>query len=320
MNEIGRKIVDKLIELYGSADFKIAFLPYKRSMWNSMESVYEECKTSGIDAHCMPIPYIRMKEGHQGDYLDTDKFLFGDIAEPVECLDDLNPDFIAIHYQYEDKNRVTNMLPKYFTKALKDRYNCKIVYLPYGIGSGKGGFAIQPGCRYVDYAFLEDQNNADRFIAAWLTQGVNFSGRVFAFGSPKFDAAHKTIEKIVPDEWADIIKDKSVTLIVNSLGAYLSNPYQRIILYTQAAKNEINIGNAVIFRPHPLLRTTIKSMRPETGWRYEQMCREFKELGVIVDESEYLERAMSAADILVSDPSSVLAMWRDTGKPWRELV
>ena len=46
------------------------------------------------------------------------------------------------------------------------------------------------------------------------------------------------------------------------------------------------------------------------------MIDEFKHLGVIVDESEYLERAMAASDRLITDPSSVLAMWKQTGKPW----
>ena len=50
MNEIGKRIADKLAEIHGSRDFSIAFLPYKRSMWNSMESVYTECWSSGARA------------------------------------------------------------------------------------------------------------------------------------------------------------------------------------------------------------------------------------------------------------------------------
>ena len=317
MNEIGRRIVDKLIELHGSKDFSIAFLPYKRSMWNSMQSVYEECKASGIDAHCYPIPYIRMKEGKQPDFVDTDFCLFGNIAERIEDLQ--HADYIAIHYQYEDHNKVTNMLPQYFTKALKEKYQCKIIFLPYGIGSGNGWFSLQPGCKDIDYAFLEDENNAERFIAGWLTQGVDFNGRVFALGSPKLDALTKPSEKI-PDEWKSIIGRRSVTLVINSLSSFLMDPFVRILVYRDCIRTEIDKGHAVIFRPHPLLRTTIKSMVPISEQHYERFLKDIKAMGsVIVDESEYLERAAGIADRLIGDCSSVIPMWAETGKPYEVL-
>lgn len=314
MNEIGRKITDKLIEIHGSADFSIAFLPYKRSMWNSMQSVYEECIASGIDAHVYPIPYLRMKENKQPDYIDSDFELFGDIAERIEELTEV--DYAAIHYQYEDHNKVTNMLPKYFTKAIKDRYHCKIIFLPYGIYGNQQRYSLQPGCRDIDYAFLESDDAANLFISGWQTQDVDFSGRIFSYGSPKLDIARKC-SKQIPDGWSDRIGNRPVTLVCNSLGPYLEDPYQHILLYTVTVKEEVDKGSAVIFRPHPLLTTTIKSMVPGTEWRYIQMLNEFRAMShVIVDESEYLERAMAAADKLISDPSSVIPMWRATGRPW----
>ena len=313
MNEIGRKITDKLIELHGSKDFTIAFLPYKRSMWNSMESVYEECRASGIDAHCYPIPYIRMKENKEPDYIDTDYDLFGKIAEPIETLTD--PDYIAIHYQYEDHNKVTNMLPEYFTKALKDRYHCKIVFLPYGIYGGQMRYSLQPGCRHVDYAFLESADAVSLFISGWQTQGVDFTGRVFSFGSPKLDAMGKLKRKI-PEEWEDIIGNSSVTLICNSLGPFLTEPFRHLTMYHQHICEEIREGRAVIFRPHPLLRTTMKSMMPGMEQDYDAFIAwAHKQEGVIVDESEYLERAFGIADRMISDVSSVIPMWQMTGKP-----
>ena len=315
-NEIGRKITEKLIELHGSANFKIAFLPYKRSMWNSMESVYEECKAAGADAHCYPIPYLRMKENKEPDYLDSDFSLFGDIAEPIETLD--RADYVAIHYQYEDNNFVTNMIPKYFTDALKERYHAKVVYLPYGIGSSTGAFAIQPGCRHIDYAFLENEECAERFIAGWKTQGIDFTGRVFGFGSAKLDVARALPDKLIPEEWSEQLGDRTVILICNSLGPFLTDPYRRMDAYEAHLIRELYEGHAVIFRPHPLLWTTIKSMRPDTAERYNNFIRESKMRDhVIVDESEYLERAIAASDRLIADPTSVILMWRETGKPYK---
>ena len=316
MNKIGRKITEKLIELYGSNNFKIAFLPYKRSMWNSMASVYEECKAAGADAHCYPIPYLRMKENKEPDYLDSDFSLFGNIAEPIETLD--RADFVAIHYQYEDNNFVTNMIPKYFTDALKERYHAKVVYLPYGIGSSTGAFAIQPGCRHIDYAFLENEDCAERFVAGWLTQGIDFTGRVFGFGSAKLDVARSLSEKVIPAEWMEQLKDRTVVLICNSLGPFLNDPFRHIDEYERYIIRELYEEHSVIFRPHPLLRQTIRSMRPDTEERYNNFIRESKMRDhVIIDESEYLERAIEASDRLIADPTSVIAMWRETGKPYK---
>ena len=313
MNEIGRRITDKLIEIHGSTDFSIAFLPYKRSMWNSMESVYEECKASGAEVHCMPIPYKCLKENKELDFVTSDFALFGDIAEPIEMLTDV--DYIAIHYQYEDHNKVTGMLPQYFTKALKDKYNCKIIFLPYGVGMGSGHFALQPGCRYVDYAFLEDENNAERFIAGWLTQGIDFNGRCFGYGSAKLDAAVKG-EKVIPSEWLFHLEDKSVTLVCNSLGPFLTDPITRLNLYQNTIAHELEQGRAVIFRPHPLLRQTIKSMVPDMMELYNSLLLWMSmQRNVVVDESEYLERAIAISNRMISDPSSVLTMYHTTGKP-----
>ena len=317
MNEIGRKIVDKLIEINGSTNFSIAFLPYKRSMWNSMQSVYEECIASGIDAHVYPIPYLRMKENRQPDYLDTDFALFGDIAERIETLE--HADYIAIHYQYEDHNRVTNMLPKYFTKALKDRYHAKIIFLPYGIYGNKQTYSLQPGCRDVDYAFMESPEAEQLFISGWLTQGVDFTGRCFGYGSAKLDLCRDLL-KVIPPEWEERISDRSVTLLCNSLGPFLADPYRKIGEYEDIVNQELEKNHTVIFRPHPLLRTTIKSMRPDTDHYYHKLLRNLEQhFHVIIDESEYLERAMAAADYLISDPSSVIPMWMVTGREYRIL-
>ena len=319
MNEIGKRIADKLAEIHGSRDFSIAFLPYKRSMWNSMESVYEELLTSGVDAHCIPIPYIRMKMNYQIDKIDSDYELFGDFAEPTANLETMDPDYVVIHYQYENNNLVTKMLPEYHTRAMKKRLKCKVIFIPYGycIGAENRQFVIQPGLREVDYAFIEAEENVGPFIEEWNNFGIDFTGRVWGLGSPKLDAFTK-IHEDIPEEWIDKVDGRSISLVTTSLGPFLSNPDNRIVKYKKAVHEEEDKGNAVIFRPHPLLRTTINSMRPEKLGDYISMMVEFRDMDhVIVDESEFLERAVGISDRLVSDVSSLVPMWQQTGKPFR---
>ena len=303
MNEIGRKIADKLIEIHGSADFKIAFLPYKRSMWNCMESVYEECQKSGAAAYCIPIPYFRIVQG-EVEALDSDRKLF-DNGRSISFLEQNIFDFVVIHYPYDDKNKVTRMCSAFYTAELR-KYG-KVVYIPYSCTNLRQLW-VQPGIANVDYAFLSSEDAAKSFIEEWKTLGVDFSGRAFGFGSPKMDA----IAKLEQGKGEYL-----TTLVINSLAPYLSNPFERIKLYQHHITNEIGRGRRVIFRPHPLLRQTIKSMRPdtmETSERFLRWC-EMRDL-VEIDETEYLEEALEQADYLISDPSSVLEMWASTGREY----
>ena len=316
MNEIGRKITDKLIEIHGSTDFSIAFLPYKRSMWNSMQSVYEECKAAGVEVHCMPIEYICFKENKRVDYIATDYNLFGDIAEPIDSLE--HADYIAIQYPYDNENFVTSMFPQYYTKALKEKYNAKIIYLPYGTGMGQRHFSLHAGCRDIDYAFMEDQANADLFVSLWKENGVDFTGRVFALGSAKLDMA-RDLPRITPPEWYETLHDRKVVLITTSLGPFIHDPVRKIELYEKHVREEAaKPMQAVIFRPHPLMWNTIRSLLPTLENKYIQMLATIRDTKhVKVDNSEYLERAMAASDYLITDPSSVLDMWIATGKPYK---
>ena len=107
------------------------------------------------------------------------------------------------------------------------------------------------------------------------------------------------------------------TLVINSLGPYLMAPFERLRLYQHHISNEIGRGRHVIFRPHPLLRQTIKSMRPDTMAAYEKFIAWCETRDhVEVDDSEYLEEALEQADYLISDPSSVLEMWASTGREY----
>ena len=65
--------------------------------------------------------------------------------------------------------------------------------------------------------------------------------------------------------------------------------------------------------------SSIKTMVPESEPYWDFLLKELSALGVIVDESEYLERAMLASDYLISDPSSVVIMWEETGKPYTKI-
>lgn len=298
MNEIGKNITDKLIEIHGSADFVIGFLPYKRSMWNSMTSVYEECRKAGAVAYILPLPYYLMPDKQ----IVNEQDLFSEEGTlDISMIQKISFDYLVIHYPYDGNNKVTSMLPEYYTAQLRN-YG-KVIFIPYSCSPGIFT-RLHSGLANIDYAFLRSEEECEVFIAEWAKHGVDFSGRVFGYGSPKMDAMQKC-------------SCGSATLVINSLAPYLYAPFVRIDAYRKVITNEIERGRKVIFRPHPLLRQTIKSMRPDTAEAYSEFIKWCNEQeNVIVDETENLEQALEEADYLISDPSSVLEMWMSTGREY----
>ena len=85
--------------------------------------------------------------------------------------------------------------------------------------------------------------------------------------------------------------------------------YQRecvVIFYEN--KDEV----ALLWRPHPLLMSTIESMRPELRERFTRVIRKYKDEGWgIYDESAELDRAISVSDGYYGDMSSVLHLCKE---------
>ena len=239
MNEIGRRITEKLIEIHGHKDFVIGFLPYKLSMWNSMASVYEECRKAGAVAYILPLPYYLMPDKE----IICEKELFPEEGTlDISMIQKISFDYLVIHYPYDGNNRVTSMLPEYYTAQLRN-YG-KVIFIPYSCTPGIFT-RLHSGLANIDYAFLCSEGERDAFIAEWKAHGVDFSGRVFGYGSPKMDA----IAKLEQGKGQYL-----TTLVINSLGPFLSAPVRRLELYRHHISNEIGRGRRVIFRPHPLLR------------------------------------------------------------------
>jgi hypothetical protein len=113
----------------------IYFLPYKSSMWDSLESVYLAAKDDpSCEAYVMPIPYYdRNPDGSLGKM----HYEAGQFPADIPVVDyrqvDLQavcPDIIYIHNPYDYANYVTTIAPEYYAEQLKKL--CKLlVYIPY---------------------------------------------------------------------------------------------------------------------------------------------------------------------------------------------
>lgn len=111
---------------------------------------------------------------------------------------------------------------------------------------------------------------------------------------------------------------RKVIFYNTSIGAFLQHGEKmlkkmRDVFQTFEQEKE-NI--TLLWRPHPLLPTTIKSMRPELYEEYEKIMEEYRagDWG-IYDDSADLNRAIAVSDAYYGDPSSVVELFKEVGKP-----
>ena len=73
---------------------------------------------------------------------------------------------------------------------------------------------------------------------------------------------------------------------------------------------------ALLWRPHPLYETTMKSMRPELLEEYICIVKKYCEEGWgIYDDTADLNRAIALSDAYYGDWSSVVELYKVTNKP-----
>ena len=72
----------------------------------------------------------------------------------------------------------------------------------------------------------------------------------------------------------------------------------------------------LLWRPHPLIPNTIKSMRPQLWEMYKIIVDEYRQAGWgIYDDTADMDRAVLLSDAYYGDQSSVIYVYKKTGKP-----
>ena len=307
------------------------FLPYKASMWDSLESIWIAAnKNENIEALVMPIPYFdRKPDGTVGQgHYEGDSF-----PSNVPIVDwrkykipDERPDYIFIHYPYDENNFVTMIHPDYFADELK-KYTEKLIYVPYFVlpGTYKDEFALTKAVIYADYSIVQNEDTRQKYIKTLKEFNDDFSkiaweNRIIALGSPKIDKVVKVCsqeERIIP-EWEKIIGDRkviflntNVSLILNNDDSFIEN-INRMFEIFERHKGEY----AVIWREHPLTMSTIDSMRPNLKEHYLEMQKLFQEkkIGVLdFNPDPYL--AIRRSDCYFGSGGSLIVVYGATGKP-----
>lgn len=300
----------------------LVFFPYKASMWDCMETIWRAAQNDpDCNAVVIPIPYFDLNpdgtfaERHYEadllpDYVPLVSFQDYDIKKE-------HPDIIYIHNPYDNYNRVTSVHPDFYSARLKENSDM-LVYVPYF--STGGGMP-------ESHKFLPSYHNVDRIIVESEQMAKDVSEEIpkeklLVAGSPKVERVrwmetHKD-QVDFPEEWKKKAEGKKVLLYNISITGLLHSG-EKILDKMEEVFQTVSAHEKTIllWRPHPLLEATLRSMRPELQERYQRLMRWFKKKNIgILDNTPDPDLAVAFADAYIGEnSSSIVDLFRAVDKP-----
>lgn len=329
----------------------VVFLPYKASMWDSLESVWKAADADPeCDAYVIPIPYFDKnpdgsfrEEHYEGDQYP--KYV------PITRYDEFDleaykPDVIYIHNPYDEHNHVTSVHPYFYCKNLRN-FTDKLVYIPYFVLNeiepddqaaidGMKHFCFMPGTIYADQVILQSEKMRQIYINEYMkaAKEMGLGGehvdrkflekKFLGTGSPKIDKVLNTKKEDldIPEEWLKIIEKpdgswKKIVFYNTSVSALLHHSEKMLqkmeSVFEVFKENQDEV--VLLWRPHPLIQPTIESMRPQLWEAYREIRdRYIAEGWGIYDDSADMDRAVILSDAYYGDGSSVVELCQTVGK------
>lgn len=326
---------------------EIVFLPYKASMWDSLESVWKAAdEDENTDAYVIPIPYYEKnpdgsfrEEHYEGemypDYVPVTHFHEYDFINR-------HPDIIFIHNPYDEFNLITSVHPFFYSKKL-NQYTDQLVYIPYFLLKEPDvddwrsydnikGFCITSGVLNADKVIVQSENMRQIYVnmLSEFMKGDKWGRsywekKILGLGSPKADRVRNVRRDglEIPEDWLKIIRKsngsrKKIVLYNISINNLLQFSEQLL----EKIRNVLNVFKeredevALLWRPHPLIKAAIESMRPQLGYEYQTLVDQYRtDNWGIYDDTPDLDRAIVISDAYYGDESSVVQLCGEVSVP-----
>lgn len=331
---------------------EVVFLPYKAAMWDSLESVWQAAwEDENCDAYVIPIPYYdknpdgSFREMHYEadqypDYVPVTRYDAFDFAAH-------QPDVIYIHNAYDNWNLVTSVHPHFFSGNLK-QYTNTLVYIPYFVLDEVDPnneqmvekirhFCFMPGIINADKVIVQSEDMKQIYVNEYLkaAKAHGLQGRhldrtyleqkFLGLGSPKYDRVLSTQreEFDIPKEWQKVIQKpdgsrKKIIMYNTGIAALLTHNEKWVDKIADVLKvfKENQDETVLLWRPHPLIESTMQSMRPDILRKYTAIKEQYIAEGWgIYDDTADVDRAVVLSDAYYGDGSSVVQLYQQTGKP-----
>lgn len=308
---------------------EILFLPYKASMWDSLESIWLAAREDeSCDVYVMPIPYCDRNPNGAAANWYCESGLFPGYVPLVDYrhydIAERRPDVIYIHNPYDGCNLVTSVDSHYYSHELK-KHTAMLVYVPYFISGKEWPEAhVQLACyQYMDKMIVPREDMRIRaeqgqLLDSCLSDYIPAKTLV-PLGSPKADRVFFCEKnKKIPVAWKKNIRGKKVILYNISLSSVLrfgEKALQKMKYIFDCFVGKTDV--VLLWRPHPLMEATLKSMRPELYREYKILETEFinKRIGIL-DNTPDITMAVAIADAYLGEASSsVIHLFGIAGKP-----
>ena len=315
--------------------YKVVFMPYKASMWDSLESVWMAAdKDERCEAIVVPITYYELDSNRNPVKKVNERDEFPKYVPVVNDeeydLETDRPDIIYIHNPYDDTNLVTRVEGKYYSWNLK-KYCEKLVYIPYYKWvDGVSSTIFKPAMYYADYTVQCSDDAVKRCIEASpeyaKVLGMEnvevrnaMEEKLINLGCPKVDKVSSLNEKMaeMPKEWKNNILESRVNVLYNTtIDEILKSKSLGKIRETLNYFKRNTQRSFVIWRPHPLFRQTLVSMLPSLVDEYDEIVDGFTscEYGIL-DTNANMYYAMFWSDMYYGfNTSSMTELYKYTGK------
>ena len=312
--------------------YRVLFLPYKYSMWDCLESIFEAAKEDeNCEAYVMPIPYYdKDQEGNFTEMHDESESYpddVGIISWKNNQIDEIDPDIIFIHNPYDGNNLVTSIHPDYYTNKLV-RNDRVVIYVPYYVSytDDEGISVFMGGAEYyTDYVIVQSEWYKEKFELEMLKHNILNDGNKFiVLGNPKYDKIRSLNKYEYPlrDDWKEKLLDasgnKKFTVLLDTTFEVLTKGRGKTLKKVEEVIGffEKQKDFALIWRPHPLIKPTLRNMCPELIPTYVKLVDRCKNLdNCIFDDTNDMNTAMAWSDAFMGKYGSMIELYRVTKKP-----
>ena len=190
-------------------------------------------------------------------------------------------------------------------------------------------FVTTPAVVNADKVIVQSENMRQAYVKAMvMVTGEHTRGyweeKILGLGSPKIDKVMATRKEDVevPEAWRKVIEKedgswKKIIFYNTSVSALLNHNEKMMAKIKDVLQvfKENQEDVALLWRPHPLIDATIKSVRPWLWEEYREIVETYRAEGWgIYDDTADMDRAVALSDGYYGDPSSIVQLYQETGK------
>lgn len=302
------RIIEYLHNVFGKKGLRILFMPYKKDMWDALEPVYLEALKAD-EPYIYPLPY----------YTKADLKRHRDIDYEYPIIDEMSQEYdvCIYHYPYGDLNKITGITSYYQARNIN---NMLKVYIPYFVVGDyiDRSFVLQEGVVFSDITICESAIQRQQYLRILNEFGIEPKMQLLPFGNPKYDAVKNYVldPNNIPESWKSKTKDKEVVLVNTGLMPLLNGKHDKIQQTRKVLGELLSVQEyCVLWRPHPLIESGIDSLCPQLRKEWDELKNYFmSEDKGIFDNTNDFQRAIALSDRCYSDPSSLIHLYKVTGK------